>query len=314
MNKLLKRYQFLKELKRLAKENYAQGKPLCIMDDIVFKTMFSSDTEDSREALRHLLSACTHRAISKVQVTNNDLPPFHLDAKASRLDVHVIFNDGEIADLEMQMEKSTDDLKTRAAYYTAMLVAGQSRKGHKYGEIKRVYQIFFLNCILFPESNKLPRRYFYMEEEEHDRLTNVTEVIFYEMPKLESKVQDILERKVNINDLPEDEKWCIYMKYRHEEQTAELIKKLYRQEEGIMLAERAVAGVSRDYKKYVRWMAITKNRMELEEKMYRSKQEGLQEGRNEAGLDIARKMKGMGDSIEKIHTITGIPIETIAQL
>jgi len=57
MNKLLKRYWFLKELKRLAKENYAQGKPLCIMDDIVFKAMLSSDTKDSREALRHLLSA-----------------------------------------------------------------------------------------------------------------------------------------------------------------------------------------------------------------------------------------------------------------
>ena len=81
-----------------------------------------------------------------------------------------------------------------------------------------------------------------------------------------------------------------------------------------MLAERAVAGVSRDYKKFVRWMAITKNRMELAEKLHRSKQEGLQEGRNEASLDIARKMKEMGDSIEKIHTITGLPIETIERM
>jgi len=318
MKNLLKRYQFLKELKQLAKENTAQGKPLCIMDDIVFKTMLSSDTEDSREALRHLLSACTHRAISKVQVTNNDLPPFHLDAKASRLDVHVIFNDGEAADLEMQMEKSTDDLKTRAAYYAAMLMAGQSRKGRKYGEIKRVYQIFFLNCVLFSKSNKLPRRYFYMEEKEHDQLTDVTEVIFYEMPKLEPKVQDILTGKVNINNLPEDEKWCIYMKYRHEEQTAELIKKLYRQEEGIMSAERAVAGVSRDYKKFVRWMAITKNRMEFEEKMYRSKQEGLQEGqqkgRAEEKLEIARNLKKMGLPITQITEGTGLPIETIEQM
>jgi len=35
------------------------------------------------------------------------------------------------------------------------------------------------------------------------------------MPKLEPKVQDILTGKVKINNLPEDEKWCIYMKYRH---------------------------------------------------------------------------------------------------
>jgi predicted transposase/invertase (TIGR01784 family) len=213
MNNFIKRYQFLKELKRLAKENVAKGKPLCIMDDIVFKAMLSSDTEDSREALRHLLSACIRREVANVQVINNDLIPPHLDAKASRLDVHVTFNDGEAADLEMQMDKSGDDLKTRAAYYTTILMSGQSRRGHTYREIKRVYQIFFLNCVLFPNSNKFPRRYFYMEEEEHDRLTNATEIIFYELPKLESQVRNILAGKVDINSLPEDKKWCMFMKY-----------------------------------------------------------------------------------------------------
>ncbi|MDR0457214.1 MAG: hypothetical protein LBH20_11095, partial [Treponema sp.] len=63
MNNLLKRYQFSRELKKLAQENAAQGKPLCIMDDIVFKAMLGSDTQDSREALRHLLSACIHREV-----------------------------------------------------------------------------------------------------------------------------------------------------------------------------------------------------------------------------------------------------------
>jgi len=104
------------------------------------------------------------------------------------------------------------------------------------------------------------------------------------------------------------------MKYRHEEQTAKLIKKLYRQEEGIMLAERAVAGVSRDYKKFARWMAITKNRMEFEEKMYRSKQQGLQEGHAEEKLEIARKMKNAGKPLSEITEFTGLPIETIKQM
>jgi len=78
MKNLLRRFLFLRELKRLAKENAEQGKPLCIMDDIVFKAMLSSDTEESRQALRHLLSACTHREISTVRVINNDLIPVHL--------------------------------------------------------------------------------------------------------------------------------------------------------------------------------------------------------------------------------------------
>ncbi|MDR0456792.1 MAG: Rpn family recombination-promoting nuclease/putative transposase [Treponema sp.] len=296
MNNLLKRYQFSRELKKLAQENLAQGKPLCIMDDIVFKTMLTSDTIESRHALRHLLSACIRREVSNVQVTNNELIPAHLDAKFSRLDVHVIFNDGEAADLEMQIDKSGDSIPDRAALYTAMLQATQSRKGHAYGEIKRVYQIFFLNCILYPHSTKLPRRYFYMEEEEHDRLTDINEIIFYEMPKLEQKVQNILtQKRINVRNLPEDEKWCIYMKYRHEEQAAKLIEKLYGTEEGIMWAEKAVAGIDRDYLKAVRKMGELKNRMDRAQMIYDAKREGraaghaegLQEGRAE-GLQEGR--------------------------
>jgi len=150
------RSRSLRELKQLAKENAAEGKPLCVMDDVVFKAIFSSDTEDSREALRCLLSACTRREIANVRVVKNEIQPTHLEAKGVHLDVHVTFNDGEAADLEMQIGKSGDDLKSRAAYYASMLLAGNSKKGDHYKDIKRVYQIFFLNCILFPGSKKLP--------------------------------------------------------------------------------------------------------------------------------------------------------------
>ena len=53
-----------------------------------------------------------------------------------------------------------------AEFYTSALLAGQQIKGKPYRDIKRVYQIFFLNCVLFPQSNKLPRRY-------HDKRMNI---------------------------------------------------------------------------------------------------------------------------------------------
>jgi len=130
------------------------------------------------------------------------------------------------------------------------------------------------------------------------------------MPKLESKVQDILTGKVKINNLPDDEKWCIYFKYRHQKQTAELIEKLYSKEEGIMLAERAVTGVSRDYKRFARWMAITKNRIEREQNIYNAKKEGRQEN----ALEIAHKMKNAGRPLSEIQEFTGLSIEAIEQL
>jgi len=125
---IFNRFLLARDLKRLARENTAHGEPLSVLNDIVFKAMLTSDTEDSREALRSLLSACTRRSVSAVQVLNNDLIPAHLAAKSVRLDVHVTFNDGEAADLEMQLGKSGDDLAARAALYAAMLLSRPVKK------------------------------------------------------------------------------------------------------------------------------------------------------------------------------------------
>ncbi|MCL1812661.1 MAG: Rpn family recombination-promoting nuclease/putative transposase [Treponema sp.] len=319
---ILNRSRLAGELKQLAKENAALGKPLSVLDDAVFKAMLTTDSDDSREALRSLLSACTRREVSAVKVINNDLVPAHLDAKSVRLDVHVTFNDGEVADLEMQVGKSSDDLTARAVFYAAMLFSAQLRKGKPYKDIKRVYQVFFLNCILFPQSDKLPRRYQFLEETEHDRLTDTVEIIFYELPKLEQRLQDAMNKKTKISSLPEDEKWCIFMRYRHDERAKSLIKKLCREDTGIMHAEKTLTKVSRDYKKYARKMAILKNSMDRASDIYNArlegKEEGLIQGKSEGiaenNLDIARKMKAMGDSTDKIHTVTGIPAEIIDKM
>ena len=338
MNNLFNSYRSSRELKRLAKQNGAQGKHLCVMNDIVFKAVLASDSEDSREALRSLLSACTRRPVSGVRVKNSEMLPAHLEAKLARFDVHVTFNDGESADLEMQFCMPEDDIKKRAVQYAAMLMSGQSRRGRAYREIKRVYQIFFLNFILFPNSDKLSRRYFYAEEEEHDRLTDATEIIFYEMPKLERKARDILAGKAGTENLSGEEKWCMFMKYRHEDGAGKLIEELSSKEEGIMWAERAAAKIDRDYEKFARKMAQDKNRLDIAlrreairrqalaegmeqgraEGMEQGRAEGMEQGRTEgmekSAIEIACKMKKMGDSVEKIQTITGLPAKTIEQL
>ena len=316
MKNFFGRSRSLRELKQLCKEYAELDKPLCVMDDAVFKAMLSSNTDDSREALRSLLCACTRREISSVQVTHNDLLPAHLEGKSPRLDVHATFNDGEAAILEMQIEKSDDDLKTRACTYTAMLQSGQSKRGKPYKDIRRVYQIFFLNCVLFPDSPKLPRRYSYREEEEHDRLTEATEIIFYEMPKLEKRVKDYLEGRLGTEDLQEDEKWCIYMKYHHERLTSPLVEELCR-EEGIMHAEKTLTKVSRDYQRFARNLALDKNWLDLMYAKERSRKQGLEEGLEQGRkekLEIARRLKLMGIPIEQIAEGTGLSIDEIAKL
>jgi len=42
--------------------------------------------------------------------------------------------------------------------------------------------------------------------------------------------------------------------------------------------------------------------------------QGMERGMEQGRYEVARKMKEMGDPIEKIHAITGLPTETIEQM
>ena len=156
------------------------------------------------------------------------------------------------------------------------------------------------------------------------------------MPKLQNRVGDMLAGAdgAGTKGLSEEEKWCIFMRYRHEERAAGLVEKLYREEKGIMRAEKAISKIDRDYWKYAWQMAAEKNRLDRGQRIYDLKQEaraeglaegraegrtegrteGLQEGEQKKSIEVAAKMKAMGDSVEKIQTVTGLSIEKIGKL
>jgi predicted transposase/invertase (TIGR01784 family) len=334
---LFNRIRNARLLKQHLRESVEYDKPLSVMEDYGFKAMLTSNTEDSRQALKSLLSACTRREISSFRILNNEILPAHLEAKPARLDVNITFNDGELANLEMQIEKTDDDLKARAIQYAAVLMAGHSVRGQPYGEIKRVYQVFFLNCILFPESNRVPRRYRYLETEEHDHLTDTVEIVFYELPKLEQKVRDYFSGKAGTETLSEEEKWCIYIKYRHEKLAEPLIKELCKKEEGIMFAEKSLSKADRRLEKYLRNMSKMKAEWEREAWLNRLKKESAAEGHAEGHaighaeghaighaeghaeghteghakglLEAAKNLKAAGISTDIIFQTTGIKLE-----
>jgi len=261
-----------------------------------------------------------------MEVLNSELLPAYLGGKMPRLDVKVTFNDGEVADLEMQLNNSSDDLKRRSSQYTALLQAGQAKRGKYYKEIKRVYQIFFINDNLFPESSKFPRRYGYREEKEHDLLTNVTEIIFYELPKLEQLVKEYFADKTGTSQrsfqctetLSAEEKWCIFLKYRHDQQAKQIIEELCIKEEGIMHAEKQVSKISRSYLKYLKEMDDIKDEWDRQDRQEAARRKGHAEGHAEgleAGkLEIARNFSKMGIPIEQISEGTGLSMEEIEKL
>jgi len=315
------------EIKRQARENAARAKPLSPTIDFVFKTLFSGKDEDSREALRLLLSSCIHRQVRDLRLQNTEILPAFLLGKVFRLDVHVTFNDGEQADIEMQVNRSDDDLKARSLLYASRLFESQLGRGERFiglksADAKRVYVIFFLDFVLFPQSARVPRRYVFMEETEHDRLNELIEVIYYEMPKTADAVREYFEGKETLKTLPTEQKWCIYFKYRVEEGMEPLIDELRREEEGIMRADRALKKIERDREKRARAIFWDNQRLVYNSDMDAAKEkgrtegrlEGRQEGRMARQEEIARNALAEGLSIEFVHKITGLDLDTISNL
>jgi predicted transposase/invertase (TIGR01784 family) len=266
------------DITRLARDYAAQGRILNLLLDIVFKTVFSGGSDDSQNALRSLLSACTHRGVCGVQVANPEIYPEYLAGKTIRMDINVTFNDGEAADIEMQMGPGDDDLRARAAFYASRLLSGQGHRGEHYGELKRVYQIFFLNAVLWPGSPLVPRRYTLLEETEYDQLNDLVEIIFYEMPKLEEKVGRVLEGVEGVENLSLEEKWCIYLKYHQDEGKVPLIKELCREEAGIMSAEKVLNKVSAEYAEWARALSRELGEMDYRSGMNAAYRRGVKEG------------------------------------
>ena len=60
-------------------------------------------------------------------------------------------------------------------------------------------------------------------------------------------------------------------------------------------------------------MKIDRRQILLQERI-EGRAEGLAEGRTEGIVEVARKMKEAGDSIEKIHTITGLSVDEVEKL
>ena len=103
------------------------------------------------------------------------------------------------------------------------------------------------------------------------------------------------------------------------------IEKLSREEEGIMLAERALTKVSRDYEKWARALFREKAAMDYRSGINTARKEGHREGREEGREEarqeyeaekfkIARKLKAKGLPLAEIVEVTGIPPEDLANL
>jgi predicted transposase/invertase (TIGR01784 family) len=271
-----------------------------ITRDLVFKIVFSGHSPDSKDALRSLLSSCIHRKVSDVRILNSESLPEYLGGKTIRFDILAGFNDGEKANVEMQLSGSRTTIANRSAYHAAKLLAAQAHQGEDYRDIKRVYQIFFLDFNLAPYSTRLPRRYGFREEEEEDLLTELVEIVVYEMPKLAEKAKMWLNGGGGLEGLRGEELWCIYFLCKSERKLEPVVKELCRLEEGIMKAEKVLNKVSWSERRWVKKYMKEKREMDRVTAQNIMKEQARAEGLAK-GQNMVLELMRQGYTAEQIE-------------
>ena len=138
-------------------------------------------------------------------------------------------------------------------------------------------------------------------------LTDGLQVIFIQMPLLtidESEVEN----------LPELEKWVIFLKEVSNEKKRELINRLMASSAGIREAGEILMTISDDFREWAIQESRYKGEVDYESGLLAAKCEGKEEGIQIGIENTARGMKAKNIPVETIIEITGLTAEQVAAL
>jgi predicted transposase/invertase (TIGR01784 family) len=295
---------FPRELTDLAARMAARRMPLPLKDDATFKMFLSGPSPESNACLRSILSAMTGRKVTTARVKNSELVPETPKGKMSRLDVNCEFNDGQKADIELQLTKADDDQKLRALFYACKLYAGSLKKGKLYKTAPSVYQIFLIDFDLFGEDEEPGGRKFYhramMRLDDGSVFADRLQILFFDL-EVPGEVQKGLKNAAN---------WCKFIDGCTDPGVLEKLGKDEGWKEEYKMALKAYMRIAAEERAWA--YHLSTDRAEAD---YRN---GLilaeEKGERKRALSSARNMLADGLPTEKISRYTGLPLEDVEGL
>jgi predicted transposase/invertase (TIGR01784 family) len=124
-------------------------------------------------------------SIKNIKIQNTELLPNSIDGKLSRMDIKMRV-DNRVINIEMQIGNETD-FRDRALYLWAMLFTGELKRGNEYEELKPSITI---NIIDFNRFNcpEFHSHFTVMEVNRHEILSDKCGIHFFELKKIAKKV------------------------------------------------------------------------------------------------------------------------------
>jgi len=232
-------------------------------------------------------------------IENKYLSPKVIGDKSSILDVRAVLQGKTKVNIEVQV-RDRHNMDRRSLFYWSREYSVSLEAGQDYKELPDVIAVNIVDFD-FPPVRNSHTRFHLREDLDHELvLTDALEIHFLNM------VQYRKQRKKILLDDPLN-RWLVWLDAGS---PPELIEEVVKMDSAIYAANERMVYLTGD-KEAMR--AYEMRQMALSD--YTSSiNYALEKGHAEGILEIARKMKEMGDSIEKIQTITGLSTETIIQL
>ena len=262
--------------------------------DFVFKNIFGS--EKNPEILISFLNATLKpkNKITTVKIKGTDLAKQFIEDKYSRLDVKATTSNNEIINIEIQLKNEQNMIK-RSMYYLSKMYEEQLGEGDDYTKLGRTVCINILN-FKYLKTERFHTGYRLKEIETNEELTDIIEMHFIEIPKLEenSDEKDMLVAWIEFLKNPESEK------VRSLEMTVEEIRH----------AKDQLVRMSNDSEQRELYDMRAKILKDKVSALNKAKEEGREEGKIEMAIEMLKD----GEPIEKIIKYSRLSEKEILEL
>jgi predicted transposase/invertase (TIGR01784 family) len=270
---------------------------LKILNDFAFQKAMG-EKGDETQLLAFLNAALERTGKGKLEsveiLENKELPAEIVGGKSGKLDVLAKLPNGSKVNIEVQI-KNQYNIEKRSLYYWSRKYAWNFQSGNDYLDLVPVIAINIVDFGLFPVDDFHTSFHLWEDQHKNLMLSDVCEIHYLDMVKFRKIMEYSLDNPLH--------RWLVYF---NEHSPAELVEEVVKMDTAIQLAQDKMEMIARDpellraYEQY--------------EKAASDWTSGINGARREEKAEIAKNLKAMGDSVDKIAQVTGLSAEEIAGL
>jgi predicted transposase/invertase (TIGR01784 family) len=211
--------------------------------------------------------------------------------------------DGTRGNVEVQL-RNLGNMDKRSLFYWSREYSKGLEAGREYQELPAVIAVNIIDFELMPETDYHSSFHLWEDTRKEVMLTDALEIHFVEMPKF----RGLREKDIRNDAL---QRWLAYF---DKESPGELVEEVMKMDRAIQRAQERALYVANDkeaLREYqMREMALS----DWTSGVNHARREGRQEGKREEAQEIAKRLKDIGEPIDKIAKVTGISHDEIMKL